>query len=147
MRFGEHSSRKVPTSKLAVHGIARESHPVPRDYRFSHNVVVGLARRVRAGFLQQIVGSPLARRIEAENRSAAKEIMGFLLFDHLQDNRDASLWRAEGHQLARALVGRSKPLLLDERFAGVLKTESRNYRSSSATPVPASATLRLSYRA
>ncbi|WP_084801540.1 ABC transporter ATP-binding protein [Bradyrhizobium sp. Ec3.3] len=127
--FGEHSFREVPTSKLAAHGVARTFQNLALFKGFSvfDNVLMGLAHRVRAGFLRQIVGSPLARRIEAENRSAAKEIIGFLYLDHVQDSLAGTLPYGvqKRVELARALVGRPKLLLLDEPFAGVTLTEKQ----------------------
>ncbi|MCP3475863.1 ABC transporter ATP-binding protein [Bradyrhizobium sp. CCGUVB1N3] len=125
--FGEHSFREVPTSKLAAYGVARtfQNLALFKGLSVFDNVLMGLAHRVRAGVLRQIVGSPLARRIEAENRAAAEEVIGFLHLDDVCDRIAGTLpygvqKRAE---LARALVAGPELLLLDEPFAGVTLTE------------------------
>ncbi|WP_246740606.1 ABC transporter ATP-binding protein [Bradyrhizobium sp. LCT2] len=139
--FGGQSFAHVPTARLAQHGVARtfQNLAVFKGLSVLDNVLMGLAHRVRAGFLRQIAGSPLARRIEAENRAAADDVIRFL---HLADVRD----RAAGTlpygvqkrvELARALVAKPSLLLLDEPFAGVtlgekheLAAHVRNARDS-----------------
>ncbi|SDE69173.1 amino acid/amide ABC transporter ATP-binding protein 1, HAAT family [Bradyrhizobium brasilense] len=125
--LGERAFVQVPTARLAAHGVARtfQNLAIFKGLSVFDNVLMGLAHRVRAGFLRQIIGSPLARRIEAENRAAAEDVIGFL---HLGDVRE----RAAGTlpyglqkrvELARALVARPTLLLLDEPFAGVTLSE------------------------
>ncbi|WP_342724150.1 ABC transporter ATP-binding protein [Bradyrhizobium sp. B097] len=127
--LGERAFVHVPTAHLAAHGVARtfQNLAIFKGLSVFDNVLMGLAHRVRAGFLRQIIGSPLARRIEAENRAAAEDVIGFL---HLGDVRE----RAAGSlpyglqkrvELARALVARPTLLLLDEPFAGVTLSEKR----------------------
>ncbi|MDH2380850.1 ABC transporter ATP-binding protein [Bradyrhizobium sp. CER78] len=125
--LGERAFVQVPTARLAAHGVARtfQNLAIFKGLSVFDNVLMGLAHRVRAGFLRQIIGSPRARRIEAENRAAAEDVIGFL---HLGDVRE----RAAGSlpyglqkrvELARALVARPTLLLLDEPFAGVTLSE------------------------
>ncbi|CCE03284.1 ABC transporter ATP-binding protein [Bradyrhizobium sp. STM 3809] len=127
--FGDHAFRQVPTAQLARHGVARtfQNLALFKGLSVFDNVLMGLAHRVRAGFIRQVVGTPLARRIEAENRAAAEDVIGFL---HLQEVRD----RIAGTlpyglqkrvELARALVARPRLLLLDEPFAGVTLSEKQ----------------------
>lgn len=127
--FGDRSFREVPTSKLAAHGVARtfQNLALFKGHSVFDNVLMGLAHRVRAGFLRQIVGSPLARRIEAENRAAAEEVISFLHLCEVQDRMAGTLpyGLQKRVELARALVARPKLLLLDEPFAGVTVTEKQ----------------------
>ncbi|UVO40627.1 ATP-binding cassette domain-containing protein [Bradyrhizobium arachidis] len=87
VRLGELAFREVPTSKLATYGVARtfQNLALFKEPSILDNVLMGLAHRVHAGFLRQIVGSPLARPIEAENRAEAEAVISFL---HLSDVHD-----------------------------------------------------------
>ncbi|MCA1472968.1 ABC transporter ATP-binding protein [Bradyrhizobium sp. IC3195] len=127
--FGEHSFREVPTSKLAPLGVARtfQNLALFKGLSVFDNVLMGLAHRVRAGFLRQIVGSPLVRRMEAENHAAAEEVIGFLHLGEVRDRLAGTLSYGlqKRVELARALGMRPKLLLLDEPFAGMTLTEKR----------------------
>ncbi|MBR1160237.1 ABC transporter ATP-binding protein [Bradyrhizobium elkanii] len=139
--LGEHSFAHVPTARLAQHGVARtfQNLAVFKGLSVRDNVLMGLAHRGRAGFLRQIAGSPLARRIEAENRAAAEDVIGFLHLREVCDRTAGALpyGLQKRVELARALVARPSLLLLDEPFAGVtlgekheLAAHVRNARDS-----------------
>lgn len=127
--LGAQSFTHVPTVRLVQHGVARtfQNLAVFKGFSVLDNVLMGLAHRVRAGFLRQIAGSPLARRIEAENRAAAEDVIGFLRLDHVRDRAAGTLpyGLQKRVELARALVARPSLLLLDEPFAGVTLGEKQ----------------------
>jgi len=146
VQLGDRYFTHVPTSRLAGYGVARTFQNLALFEGLSvlDNVMMGLVHRRRAGFLQQIVGSPWARREEALNRAAAEQIIDFL---HLTATRE----RIAGTlpyglqkriELARALVAHPKLLLLDEPLAGMTLTEKqelslhiRNARDSYGTTI------------
>lgn len=127
--FGDRAFNQVPTAQLAGFGVARtfQNLALFKGLSVFDNVLMGLAHRVRAGFIRQLVGSPLARRIEAENRAAAAEVIGFLHLKDISDRIAGTLpyGLQKRVELARALVARPKLLLLDEPFAGVTLSEKR----------------------
>ncbi|GLH75140.1 ABC transporter ATP-binding protein [Bradyrhizobium sp. SSBR45G] len=127
--LGDHAFRQVPTAWLARHGVARtfQNLALFKGLSVFDNVLMGLAHRVRTGFIRQLVGSPLARRIEAENRAAAEEVIGFLHLAEVSDRVAGTLpyGLQKRVELARALVARPKLLLLDEPFAGVTLSEKQ----------------------
>jgi branched-chain amino acid transport system ATP-binding protein len=127
--LGDHAFRQVPTALLASHGVARtfQNLALFKGLSVFDNVLMGLAHRVRAGFIRQLIGSPLARRIEAENRAAAEEVIGFLHLAEVRDRIAGALpyGLQKRVELARALVARPKLLLLDEPFAGVTLSEKQ----------------------
>ena len=127
--FGDRAFSQVPTAQLAGFGVARtfQNLALFKGLSVFDNVLMGLAHRVRAGFIRQLVGSPLARRIEAENRAAAAEVIGFLHLKDISDRIAGTLpyGLQKRVELARALVARPKLLLLDEPFAGVTLSEKR----------------------
>ncbi|MFN5521110.1 ATP-binding cassette domain-containing protein, partial [Bradyrhizobium sp.] len=75
----------------------------------------------------QLVGSPWARRSEADTRAAAAELIGVLQPTHIRDRMAGTVpyGLQKRVELARALVARPKLLLLDEPFAGVTLSEKR----------------------
>ena len=146
VRLGDRHFAHVPTQRLAGYGVARtfQNLALFKGLSVIDNVMMGLVHRRRAGFLQQIVGSPWARREEAANRAAAEEIVGFLHLTEASERIAGTLpyGLQKRVELARALVARPKLLLLDEPLAGMTLTEKqelsrhiRNGRDSYGTTI------------
>jgi branched-chain amino acid transport system ATP-binding protein len=129
VRLGDSRFAHVPTSRLAEYGVARtfQNLALFKGLSVLDNVMMGLVHRGRAGFLQQIAGSPRARREEAEKRDAAEEVIDFLHLTGAKERIAGTLpyGLQKRVELARALVARPKLLLLDEPFAGVTLTEKQ----------------------
>ena len=146
VQLGDSRFAQVPTSRLAGYGVARtfQNLALFRGLSVLDNVMMGLVHRRRADFLQQIFGSPWARREEAANRAAAEEIIGFLHLTEVKERIAGTLpyGLQKRIELARALVARPKLLLLDEPLAGMTLTEKqelslhiRNARDSYGTTI------------
>jgi branched-chain amino acid transport system ATP-binding protein len=129
VQLGDRRFAHVPTSRLASYGVARtfQNLALFKGLSVLDNVMMGLMHRRRAGFLQQVLGSPWARREEAANRAAAEEIIGFLHLTEAKERIAGTLpyGLQKRVELARALVARPKLLLLDEPLAGMTLTEKR----------------------
>jgi branched-chain amino acid transport system ATP-binding protein len=146
VQLGDRHFAHVPTSRLAGYGVARtfQNLALFKGLSVLDNVMMGLVHRRRAGFLQQIVGTPWARREEAANRAAAEEVVGFLHLSEASERIAGTLpyGLQKRVELARALVARPKLLLLDEPLAGMTLTEKqelsrhmRNARDSYGTTI------------
>ncbi|WP_371421423.1 ABC transporter ATP-binding protein [Tardiphaga sp.] len=146
VQLGDRRFAHVPTSRLAGYGVARTFQNLALFNGLSvlDNVVMGLAHRRRAGFLQQIIGTPWARREEAANRAGAEEIIDFLQLTEARERIAGGLpyGLQKRVELARALAARPKLLLLDEPLAGMTLTEKqelsryiRNARDSYGTTI------------
>jgi branched-chain amino acid transport system ATP-binding protein len=146
VRLGDRGFTHVPTSRLAGYGVARtfQNLALFKGLSVLDNVMMGVVHRRRAGFLQQILGTPWARREEAANRAAAEEVIGFLHLTEAKERIAGTLpyGLQKRIELARALVARPKLLLLDEPLAGMTLTEKqelswhiRNARDSYGTTI------------
>jgi branched-chain amino acid transport system ATP-binding protein len=146
VQLGHRSFTHLPTSRLAGYGVARtfQNLALFKGLSVLDNVMMGVVHRRRAGFLQQILGTPWARREEAANRAAAEEVMGFLHLTEAKERIAGTLpyGLQKRVELARALVARPKLLLLDEPLAGMTLTEKqelswhiRNARDSYGTTI------------
>jgi branched-chain amino acid transport system ATP-binding protein len=91
------------------------------------NVAMGLSHTVRSGFLEQIMGSPRARRDLRSIRVRTEEVIEFLQLQRFADRLAGTLPYGvqKRVELARALVARPKLLLLDEPMAGMTATEKQ----------------------
>jgi branched-chain amino acid transport system ATP-binding protein len=119
---GEHFHQIEPLA-AARRGIARtfQNNALFKKMSVLDNVLTGLARHTRSGFLAQGLRLPGARREEAQLRERAEAILEFL---ELQSYRDLTVGNlAYGIQkrveLGRALVSVPTLLLLDEPLAGM----------------------------
>jgi branched-chain amino acid transport system ATP-binding protein len=146
VQLGDRNFTHVPTSRLAGYGVARtfQNLALFKGLSVLDNVMVGVVHRRRAGFLQQILGTPWARQEEAANRAAAEEVIGFLHLNEARERIAGTLpyGLQKRIELARALVARPKLLLLDEPLAGMTLTEKqelswhiRNARDSYGTTI------------
>jgi branched-chain amino acid transport system ATP-binding protein len=129
VQLGDRSFTNVPTSRLAGYGVARtfQNLALFKGLSVLDNVMMGLVHRRRAGFLQQILGTPWARNEEAANRAAAEEVIGFFHLSEAKERIAGTLpyGLQKRVELARALVARPKLLLLDEPLAGMTLTEKQ----------------------
>jgi branched-chain amino acid transport system ATP-binding protein len=119
---GKHFHQIEPLA-AARRGIARtfQNNALFKKMSVLDNVLTGLARHTRSGFLAQGLRLPGARREEAQLRERAEAILAFL---ELQSYRDLTVGNlAYGIQkrveLGRALVSVPTLLLLDEPLAGM----------------------------
>ncbi len=85
------------------------------------NVMVGLHSRTRSDFLSNALRLPWVGREERAMRDAAEELIGFLGLEAVQDYPAAGLpfGTLKRVELARALAGRPKLLMLDEPAGGL----------------------------
>ena len=125
---GEHFERIHPL-KAARKGIGRtfQNNALFKHMTVLDNVMAGLTRHARTSIVEHALGLPRARREEARLRAEAQRILEFL---HIARHRNAIVATLPyGVQkrvdLARALVGAPKLVLLDEPMAGMNQDEKR----------------------
>ncbi|MFC4625752.1 ABC transporter ATP-binding protein [Daeguia caeni] len=128
--FGGEELRGKPPAARAARGIVRSFQTVALcpDLTVVENVMMGLARNYHSGWLNAFLPLPRGRREQAEMRAEAlKALEGFGLA-HVADEFPGQL--PPGNQrlveIARAIVGKPKVLLLDEPAAGLNNSETRD---------------------
>ena len=94
------------------------------------NVMVGVHARTRSGFLSNALHLPSVRREEREMRSAAMEMIAFLGLEPVAGHPAAGLpfGTLKRVELARALAGHPKLLLVDEPAGGLNHEEVATLR-------------------
>jgi branched-chain amino acid transport system ATP-binding protein len=119
----------APAHRIARLGLARTFQITTLFQSFSviENVLLGSYGIVRVNPLIAMLNTVGARRAERKQREHAMELLGFLGIERLRDQmvRNLSLGHQRIVEIAIALAGNPKMLLLDEPFSGLSAEEIR----------------------
>jgi len=130
IRLGEVRLEKVPPTGRAALGFSRSFQHVALCPELSvvENVMVGLDRQSAAGWLDAFLPLPRGRRERAANRESALAALTRLGIAEVADESPSQLPPGVLRlaEIARAIAGRPRVLLLDEPAAGLNSVETRD---------------------
>lgn len=114
---------KVASHKLVHQGLVR-TFQIPREFRgltVLENLMTAPLKQDGERLIDVFFRARTVRRVEAENRERAYEVLEFLKIDHLASELASNLSGGQKKllELGRALMTAPRILLLDEPFAGV----------------------------
>lgn len=129
IRFGGEDIIPRSAPEVASMGIRRTFQNLELFHEVSvrENVTLGLAYRYRASVLSDVFDLPLAREMRLRAYAEADEIMASMGLSDFADARvsELSYGVQKSVEMARALAGRPKLMLLDEPAAGMNPEESQ----------------------
>ena len=127
VRFDGEDITSMPAHRIARHGIARtfQNLALFGGMPVLDNLMVGAYLQGRSGLLQGAFLSPQARREQRQAEHAAREVLTFLGMEDCAQlmPSEMSYGRQKQVEFARALMQKSRVVLLDEPMAGMSTAE------------------------